>query len=224
MKANFSLLSIIVFSVILSCQSPAIDEEVLLNELYNNLMEQRKYTYEVAYSEGFINEKPSFKLFGTGKLTRNSDMSISRFFFGPQATKKEHAFFSLNNGGYYTEQIKSSMYEESNADVLSDSLQSAILLNPEILLNLAMTEDKVEVCQTKGGFQYEFYNKEVKRYLIIDSDHDNQLLSKISIHQKAYDNRDYVRSWSFHFLNKDEYQEQLAICEKQYEEANRLFL
>ncbi len=224
MKANFSLLSIILFSIILSCQSPAINEQVLLNELYNNLIEQRKYTYEVAYSEGFLNEKPSFILFGTGKLTRNSDRSISRFYFGPKAHKKEHAFFALNNAGYYTEQIKSTIYEESSADVLADSLQSAILLNPEILLNLIETKDKLEVCQVKGGLQFEFYNKTMKRHLIIESDKENKLLSKVSIHQKAYNNRDYVRSWSFNFLNKDEYQVQLAICEKQYEDANRLFL
>lgn len=223
MKSNSYLLSIIIFSTILACQTPGNTEQVLLDELYENLVEQRKYTYEVSYSEGYLNEKPLFNLYGTGKLTRNGASSLSRFYFGPAVNKKEHAFFMIHNQGHYTEQIKSILFEESHADILADSLQSAILINPDILLRLK-GENKVEVCKINGGFQFEFYNQLEKRHILIETDQENQTLSKISIHQKSYNNRDYIRTWSFNHLNKEEYKEQLAICEKQFESVNRMFL
>lgn len=224
MKTNFGLLSIIIFSVTLACQSPNGMENKLLNELYKNLEEQRRYTYEVAYSEGFINEIPAFSLFGTGKLVRNGGSSLSSFYFGTEGHNNEHFLFMMNMEGQYTEMVKSILFEEESADILADSLQSAILVNPEILLSLAEKGNEITVCEQKEGFKYEFFNQQVNRLVIIEADKENESLSKISIHQKVYNNRDYIRTWDFKHLNKEVYEEQIANCEQQFKNVNRRFL
>jgi hypothetical protein len=224
MKANFCLLSLIIFCITIACQSPFSNEEKILKELYSNLVDQRKFIYEVTYAEGFVNELPSFSLYGTGKLVRNAANSLSSFYFGPMPDEKEHYFFMLHNQSQYTEQIKSQIYDEGSADIVADSLHSAFLLNPEILLNLAEKEDQITICRQNGVFQYEFYNQQLNRHIIIETDKENHTLNKISIYQKSSNNLDYMRSWSFNHLSEEAYNEQFAVCAVQFESVNRRFL
>ncbi len=224
MRSYFYLLFVIAFSTVLACQSPGNRELNAVRDLHNNLVDQRKYTYEVAYSEGFLQENPAFKLFGTGKLTRHGTNSLSRFYFGLEKNQKEHAFFMIHNNGHYTEHIKSVLFDESSADFLADSLQSAILLNPNLLMSLAENEERLEVNEGAEGIHYEFYNELAKRLIIIEADQKNESIRKISIKKKISGNRDYLRTWHFRYLNENDFKEQLSICEQKFESVNRKFL
>lgn len=225
MKFKFFPLFCVVFALVLSCQKKTDNSaSKLAHELYDHLIEQKKYFYEVEYSEGLANQKPNFELFGTGKLTRSSYGSLSRFYFGLTPDEKNNYLQLIRNEDQAIETITSAIFDESGIDVLADSLHNAILLNPEWLKLLIEKAEKTSVTQTTSDNSIAFLFPSQNRKIVVTCSKQNNELLHLSLSRDLADKTTYVREWHFKHLNKESYESQIALHRKQLKEGQRNFL
>ncbi|MBK6266403.1 hypothetical protein JKA74_15265 [Marivirga sp. S37H4] len=217
------LLSLICFSIILSCQQPSEDE--LIHDIHNTLITQRQYFYHVEYAEGSKETPSIFRLFGTGKLSRNKQSSISQFYFGLNKDRKDNYLHLIQYEGEAIEQLHSLIFDEAGIDVLTDSLHSAILLNPDLILSLKKNSDQVSTGKIENDdlFFIEFINKKEETKIVLKTDPSYQLTG-VNIYLNYGSGEQYYRSWSFQYLDKGTYQEQIAQSEKQLQSNPKTFL
>lgn len=223
MRKNLLPFAFILASIFASCERPN-EANRAVHQLYENLTAQKKYFYEVEYAEGIVNEEPLFKLFGTGKLTRNYYGSLSGFYFGFSEAEKNNHLQLIRNEGETVGSLTSLTMDDAGIDVVSDSLQSAILLNPEWLMSFLEQAQSISIGQTALGNRLEFEFPDKKRKIqLISSKHHKELLH-LAIWSKLPDGKPYCRQWNFNYLERESFQEQLAIYQKQLHEEQKPFL
>lgn len=225
MKFKFFPLLWVVFALALSCQKKTDNSaSKLAHELYDHLIEQKKYFYEVEYSEGLTNQAPLFQLFGTGKLTRSSYASLSGFYFGLTPQEKENYLQLIRNDNQTIETLTSNTFDDSSIDVLADSLHSAILLNPEWLKALIEGAENVSVIQTTSENTLEFLFPSQSRKIVVVSSQEERELLQLTVVRELGANNQYERKWNFKHLNQEAYQDQIAAHQKQLKAVQRNFL
>ncbi|GAA5037001.1 hypothetical protein GCM10011506_32860 [Marivirga lumbricoides] len=225
MRINIFPLAVVFLTLVLSCQKKYEDQGTnSIKALYGNLTEQKKYYYEVEYTEGLAHQEPVFLLYGTGKLTRSSYGSLSGFYFGLTKSVKENYLQIIRNDDQTIENLISTDFDDAAIDVLADSLHSAILLNPEWLLTLINEAEKMSVKNADEGSLITLTFPNRKRTIEIISSEDNKELLQLSIHRSLPDNSTYSRKWYFKYLQNDVYDEQVAIFSKQSGAASKNFL
>ncbi len=216
------LVSIICFSIILSCQQPSTEDTI--EKFHKSLVTQREYFYEVEYIEGHKNKEPAFHLYGTGKLSRNKQSIISGFYFGIEEERKDNYMLLIKHEGESIEQLDSLIFNDKAIDVLSDSLHSAVLLNPDLIYSLLENASHTNVVQNEEkDIHYVEFLEQSKRKILIHFN-ENNLITEIVIENYPEKENGYYRSWSFNYLTKNKYKEQLAVYEKQNFENPKAFL
>jgi hypothetical protein len=220
---NKSVLIIFALVAFISCSVPEKKNEIA--EIYQSLSEQRNFYYFIDYS--YINSKDesSSSIFGLVSLNRNSNSGISTAYFGNNREKLPNYLHSIYLDRKWIHNLSSNIFALESVDVITDSLHSPVLINPEVLLKIeteshTITQNVID--EENVEWVFDLRNTDDQLILIW-----NEALNRISKLQYIYDvnsKNTYSRKWSFHYLLETEHSRLASVFQHQNQINDQPFL
>lgn len=139
---NNSIYFILILLAGISCSEPERQSD--FSEIYESLLKQKQVYYNVEYNINNNDEEPSSRLYGMVSLNRNADSGISSGYFGLVQNHFPNYLHSLYLKNDWIYNLSSNLFHLQDADVLTDSLHSPILINPYLLLKLRLDQLKLQ--------------------------------------------------------------------------------
>lgn len=220
---NHSLIFICLLLLGASCSQP--DKEADISEMYNSIASQKHFYYNVEYRLNSFNTEPASTLYGLVSLNRNSESGISSAFFGTNEAQQTHHLQSMYLQNEWIYNISSQRFDVQDADVITDSLHSPILLNPALLWKFK--EDSVSVSRTRIDptsvrWTFDFRHKPDQMLLLWND--EQKVIKEIEYVYNVESKSTYSRKWSFDYLSKDQYNELEGQYSIQKEASRQSFL
>jgi hypothetical protein len=220
---NNSLIFIFLLLTGISCSEPDNQEEI--EAIYSSLTSQKHFHYNVAYS---INRPQNqfFPLFyGLVSLNRNSDSGISSAYFGLEPKKLPHYMNSIYLQDNWVHEMSSNLFDLEGVYVLTDSLHSPLLLNPEILFQMEADSDEItKEMIKKGTVKWTFHLKHKPNQLVMTWDHEHEKLTELEYKYNVTSDNAYSRKWEFNYLSKSDYNVLSDTYRSQNQIARQAFL
>lgn len=210
---NNSFIFIFLLIAGIACSQPEKVDDI--SEIHQSLAEQKHFYYNVDYSICDFKGMAINNLYGLVALNRNSDSGISSAYFGLQKNQQHHYLHSMFLNYQWIHNIQSPSYKLADADVITDSLHSPVLLNPEVLLQIK--EDSVRITNQKisdNAVKWIFELKNKPDHLVLFWDQDQEKITEIEYKYAVNSENTYSRKWAFDYLTKSEFS-QLEIGFKQ---------
>ncbi|WMN11110.1 hypothetical protein QYS49_37235 [Marivirga salinae] len=203
---NNSIYFILLLLAGISCSEP--EKQSDLSEIYESLSEQKHFYYNLNYTINNSSKQLSTSLYGMVALNRNSDSGISSGYFGMNQKQFPNYLHSMYLNNEWIHDLSSNIFDLYDADVLTDSLHSPILINPDLLFDIKANSNSIA--------QHKINNEHIKWIFNLEEKHDQLILvwsenlKKITELEYKYDvnsPNSYSRKWSFDYLSKTEFNE-----------------
>jgi hypothetical protein len=213
---NKSLIFIFFLIAGISCSQP--ESEADIDAIYQSLADQKHLFYNVKYSICNSSGTAMENLYGMVALNRNSDSGISSAYFGLDRNQQPHYLHSmfLNYQWIYT--LQSPRYDLEDADLITDSLHSPVLINPDVLLQIE--QDSVKVSKQKIDDKFIKWTFELRNkpdQLILVWNEDQERISEIEYQYAVKSPNTYSRKWAFDYMAKSDF----TILEKGFKQQNQ---
>ncbi len=221
MNKSLIFISFLLFGI--SCSDP--EQQNDFSEVYESLSEQRQFYYNVEYSLDGSSYKSTSSLYGLVSLNRNSDSGVSSSYFGLTQKHLPNYLQSMYLKNEWIRDLSSNIFDLNAADILTDSLHSPILINPELLIGIQeksnkITKHRLNEKDIKWTFNLE---KEASELVLIW----NEKLKKITELEYKYDVKStntYSRKWSFEYISKSDFNRLEMTYKHQNEVTHQPFL
>jgi hypothetical protein len=200
----------------ISCSQP--ESETDIDAIYQSLAEQKHLFYNVEYSISNSEGSATSNLFGLVALNRNSDSGLSSAYFGIDRNQQPHYLHSMFLNHQWIYNLQSPRYDVEDADLLTDSLHSPVLINPDVLLQIK--EDSVKVSKQKIDDKFIKWTFELSHkpdQLILVWNKDQERISEIEYKYAVKSPNTYSRKWAFEYIAKSEF----TNLENQYRQQNQ---
>jgi hypothetical protein len=220
---NNSLIFIFFLIAGISCSQPEKNPDI--NAIYQSLADQKHLFYNVEYSICNSEGSATNNLFGLVALNRNSDSGISSAYFGHQRNQQAHYIHSMFLQHDWVYILSSPRYNVEDADVITDSLHSPVLLNPELLLQI--NEDSVSISNQNmgnGSVKWIFELKNKPDQLILVWNDNQEKISEIEYKYAINSDNTYSRKWAFDYISKSEFTQLEKGFKQENQRAHQPFL
>jgi len=198
---NNSLIFIFLLLMGISCSEPKSHSEI--DDIYQSLSDQKHFYYNVKYSINKPHEKSTSSLHGLVSLNRNADSGISAAYFGLQPMQRPNYINSIYLQQNWIHELSSNIFNIERADVLSDSLHSPILLNPNILFKIEA--DSVKVTKNRiseSKVKWTFHLNHKPNQLLVTWDEKLDTLTELECRYNVNSENAYSRKWEFDYISK----------------------
>jgi hypothetical protein len=220
---NNSLFFILILIAGISCSEPENPNDLL--EVFNSLSEQKQFYYNVNYSVYSPQNGIYSNLYGSVSLNRNSDSGISSAYFGLNNGNRPNYLHSIYLKNDWIHDLSSHIFDLNDADILTDSLHSPILINPNLLFEIEA--DSVQTTQQRISermikWTFDLNQKSDQLVLVWDS-----TINKIATVEYKYDvnsDNSYSRRWCFEYLSKSEFNQSESMYKHQNQITHQPFL
>jgi hypothetical protein len=179
----------------------------------------------VEYSISKQEDISSSKLYGLVHLNRNSESGISSAYFGNNKKLHPNYLHSMYLNHQWIYNISSHRYDINDADIISDSLHSPVLINPALLLQIEA--DSLEIRNQsldKRTMQYVFDLKDQAEQLLLVWDSEDEKILEIEYIYELNTEGTYSRKWAFDYLAKSEYTQLESEYKHQNQTASQPYL
>lgn len=214
---NNSIFFILTLLAGISCSEPEVRDDV--SNIYDYISEQKHFYYNVEYNINTKDENSSLSLYGMVSLNRNSDSGISSGYFGLTNNQLPNFIHSIYLKNDWIYNLSSNIFELKDADLITDSLHSPILLNPELLFKIEA--DSVQITRTKiskRDIQFTFDLKRKPDQLILVWNEKAKRITELEYKYNINSGNAYSRKWSYDYLSKTEY----SMLESEYKHQNQI--
>lgn len=221
MNKSFIFIFLLIAGV--SCSQP--DDKGDIEPIYQSLTEQKHFYYNVEYSICNANGAVTNDFYGLVALNRNSDSGISSAYFGTNESQKEHYLHSIYLKDQWIYDLQSPSYRLEDADLITDSLHSPILLNPDQLWQIE--QDSVSIANQKIDRKYEKWTFELRDkpdQLIVFWNSEINKITEIEYKYAVKSPNTYSKKWSFDYMAKSEFTRLEKGFKQQNQAANQAFL
>lgn len=220
---NNSLIFIFFLIAGISCSQPEKNPDI--NAIYQSLADQKNLFYNVEYSICNSEGSATHNLFGLVALNRNSDSGISSAYFGPDLNQRSHYLHSMFLNHQWIYNLQSPRYDLEDACLITDSLHSPVLLNPDVLLQIE--QDSVRISKQKIDDQFIKWTFELRNkpdQLILVWNEDQEKVSEIEYQYAVNSPNTYSRKWTFDYMSKTEFTHLEKDFKLQNQSAHQPFL
>ncbi|SMG12846.1 hypothetical protein SAMN05661096_00547 [Marivirga sericea] len=220
---NNSIYFILILLAGISCSEPAQRND--LSAIHQSLLEQRHFYYSVQYTISSSFDQSEESLYGLVSLNRNSDSGISSAYFGRSSETLPNYLSSMYLNRHWIHELSSSIFDVESADILTDSLHSPILINPDLLFGIQAESNAIslhEINAENVKWTFDLKHKDDQFSFIW-----NKALNKITELEYSYDvtsDNAYSRKWAFNYLLKSDYKQLATGYKHQNQIADQSFL
>lgn len=220
---NNSIYFILLLIAGVSCSEPSKQND--LSEIYNSISEQRQFYYNVEYSINNSLDQSISKLFGSVSLNRNSDSGISSGYFGLTQSQLPNYLHSIYLKNDWIHDLSSNLFDLNHADILTDSLHSPILINPEYLFEIENNSSKIKREKINNeGVKWTFNLAQKPDQLTLVWNEKLNKITELEYIYNAHSENAYSRKWSFDYLSKSEFNTLAMEYKHQNQTAHQPFL
>lgn len=201
---NNSIYFILILLAGISCSDPKMEKDI--SEVYESLLEQRQFYYNVEYNINNKNEEASSSLYGTVSLNRDAISGISSGYFGLTKAQLSNYLHSIYFKNEWIHDLSSNVFDLNDADVLTDSLHSPILINPNILFEIQANSSEITKQRMNGDdIKWIFHLEKEEEQLVLVWNEKHEKLIELEYKYDVNTENTYSRKWSFDYFSNDEY-------------------
>jgi hypothetical protein len=197
-----------------------------ISEIYHSLQDQSYFQYKVKYSIYHPNgQKKDSNLYGLVSLNRNTDSGISSAFFGLNKLNQLNYLQSIYLDNEWIFNLSSERFDLADSDIIVDSLHSPILLNPDVILQIANDSVRVshyEIDKNQIEYIFELMQKPDQLRLVWSTEHEK--ITEIQYQYNVNSENSYSRKWDFEYLTKAEYAQLELEYKLQNQTAQQVYL
>ncbi|WKK80580.2 hypothetical protein [Marivirga arenosa] len=196
MHRGILFIGLLIFGI--SCSEP--DDKGLV-KIYDSLVNQKQFYYQVEYSQYKIQDQYAEKLFGIVDLNRNSYSGISNAYFGKSESEINNFLQTIYTGKNWLYNLSSFQFKYSDSDILTDSLHSPLLINPEVLFNIKDNSSNISFQELNNDLQkWVFELKNKPDHLILIWSKKDKKLTELEYVYNVNSKDSYSRKWVFDYL------------------------
>ncbi|MGM0582520.1 MAG: hypothetical protein ACQETL_17710 [Bacteroidota bacterium] len=220
---NNSIYFILILLAGISCSEPEKKKD--LSEIHKSLIEQKQFYYNVEYSIINSLDQSTSKLFGTVSLNRNTDSGISSGYFGLAKNQLPNYLHSMYLKNDWIHDLSSNLFDLQDADVLSDSLHSPILINPNLLFEIESNSRKITKQKSENeNVKWIFHLAEKAEQLVLVWNEEHKKVIELEYRYDLDYDHSYSRKWSYDYLSKSEFNVLTMVYKHQNQTAEQPFL